>query len=111
MNATTQCFTHAIINYWTFTVGLAWELGFGGFSDLMRREYVRVTVAHLGYPSYLLSIIGFWKVLAAIVRLAPRFPLAKKGPTLRYCCLLDTGSTLSSRCSPGAELASSGGAR
>jgi DoxX-like family len=66
------------ITYWILTVGLAWELGFGGVSDLMRLQYVRVIVAHLGYPPYLLSIIGFWKVLAAIVLLVPRFPVVKE---------------------------------
>jgi hypothetical protein len=66
------------VTYWMLTVGLAWELGFGGVSDLMRLQYVRVVVAHLGYPLYLLSIIGIWKVLAAIVLLAPRFRLVKE---------------------------------
>jgi hypothetical protein len=44
--------------YWIVTIGLAWELGFGGLSDLMRFQYVRVIVTHLGYPIYLLIIIG-----------------------------------------------------
>jgi DoxX-like family len=66
------------ITFWTLTVGLAWELGFGGFSDLVQLEYVRVTVGRLGYPLYLLSILGFWKVLAAIVLLVPRFLLLKE---------------------------------
>jgi DoxX-like family len=66
------------VTYWILTVGLAWELGFGGVSDLMRLQYVRVIVAHLGYPPYLLSILGFWKVLAAIVLLVPQFPLVKE---------------------------------
>jgi DoxX-like family len=64
--------------YWVVTIGLAWELGFGGLSDLLRLQYVRVTVTHLGYPLYLLTILGFWKILATVVLLAPGFPLLKE---------------------------------
>jgi hypothetical protein len=32
----------------------------------------------LGYPTYFVSIIGFWKVLAAIALLVPRFPRLKE---------------------------------
>jgi uncharacterized membrane protein YphA (DoxX/SURF4 family) len=66
------------ITYWVLTVALAWELAFGGLSDLFQLQYVREIVAHLGYPTYLLSIIGFWKLLGAIVLLLPRFPLQKE---------------------------------
>ena len=78
VNATPNASRTRTITYWLFTVGLAWELGFGGVSDLMRLQYVRVIVAHLGYPPYLLSILGFWKVLAAVVLLVPRFPVVKE---------------------------------
>jgi uncharacterized membrane protein YphA (DoxX/SURF4 family) len=64
--------------YWLVTIGLAWELGFGGLSDVMRLQYVRVIVTHLGYPLYLLTIIGVWKLLATIALLVPRFPLLKE---------------------------------
>jgi uncharacterized membrane protein YphA (DoxX/SURF4 family) len=64
--------------YWIVTIGLAWELSFGGLSDLMRFQYVRVIVTHLGYPIYLLTIIGVWKLLAAIALLVPGFPLLKE---------------------------------
>jgi DoxX-like family len=32
----------------------------------------------LGYPLYVLAIIGVWKLLATIALLAPRFPLLKE---------------------------------
>jgi DoxX-like family len=64
--------------YWVITAGLAWELAFGGLSDLLRFDYVRVIVDRLGYPLYLLTILGVWKLLAAAVLLAPRLPLAKE---------------------------------
>jgi hypothetical protein len=33
---------------------------------------------HLGYPSYFAAILGVWKVLGAIVLVAPRYPLVKE---------------------------------
>jgi hypothetical protein len=64
--------------YWVLTIGLAWELGFGGVSDLLRLDYVRMTVEHLGYPVYLLTILGVWKVLATVALLIPGFVLLKE---------------------------------
>ncbi len=32
----------------------------------------------LGYPMYLLIIIGVWKMLGVIAVLAPKFPLVKE---------------------------------
>jgi hypothetical protein len=37
-----------------------------------------VIVSRLGYPLYLLTILGVWKLLAAVVLLAPRLPRAKE---------------------------------
>ena len=66
------------VGYWVITIALAWEVGFGGLSDLARLEYVRLVVARLGYPLYLLTILGVWKVLAAAALLVPRRPLLKE---------------------------------
>jgi uncharacterized membrane protein YphA (DoxX/SURF4 family) len=33
---------------------------------------------HLGYPNYLLTILGIWKVLGTVVVLIPKFPLLKE---------------------------------
>jgi DoxX-like family len=64
--------------YWVLTIGLAWELGFGGVSDLLRLDYVRTTVEHLGYPLYLLTILGVLKLLATVALLIPGFVLLKE---------------------------------
>jgi hypothetical protein len=64
--------------YWVLTIGLAWELGVGGASDLLRLDYVRMTVEHLGYPLYLLTILGVWKLLATVALLIPGFLLLKE---------------------------------
>lgn len=36
------------------------------------------SIAHLGYPVYLLTLIGGWKILGVIAVLVPKFPLLKE---------------------------------
>ena len=64
--------------YWAATVCVAAELGVGGVWDIARLPFVRDVVAHLGYPSYFLVLLGTWKVLAAAALLVPRRPLLKE---------------------------------
>jgi len=54
------------------------ELGVGGVWDLLRLPYVRTVFTHLGYPAYLLIILGAWKVAGAVAILIPRFPRLKE---------------------------------
>ncbi len=35
-------------------------------------------IAHLGYPAYLLTILGVWKMLGTVAVLIPKFPLLKE---------------------------------
>jgi uncharacterized membrane protein YphA (DoxX/SURF4 family) len=35
-------------------------------------------ITHLGYPIYLLTLLGIWKILGVIVVLIPKFPLLKE---------------------------------
>ena len=60
-----------MIAYWATTIPLALELLVGAEWDLTLRPDVVQIVTHLGYPVYLLTILGFWKLLAAIALLAP----------------------------------------
>jgi len=62
------------IAYWITTSIVALEVGVGGIMDLLRTEHVRAVVSHLGYPIYVLTILGVWKIPGAIVLLIPRFP-------------------------------------
>lgn len=43
----------------------------GGLWDLLEIEYVRSILEHLGYPAFLLPILGVWKVPCALVLLVP----------------------------------------
>jgi len=64
--------------YWVATACVAAEMGVGGVWDIARLPFVRDVVQHLGYPSYFLVLLGTWKVLGAVVLLAPRQPLLKE---------------------------------
>src|SRR5690348_8903957 len=59
------------IVYWACTFIIAFEMTAGALWGLMRIEYVRVVFAQLGYPIYLGTILGFWKVPFAIVLFFP----------------------------------------
>lgn len=64
--------------YSFFTMVVAFEMAAGAWWDLLRIEYVRVVMAHLGYPMYLLYILGIWKIPCALVLVLPRFPRLKE---------------------------------
>ena len=60
--------------YITSTAILVVELMAGAFMDLAQLPYVVGDVRSLGYPSYILYIVGVWKVLAVGALLWPRLP-------------------------------------
>ncbi len=66
------------IIYWFFTIWLALGMTAGGVQQLFQiGGYVEI-VSQLGYPLYILSILGFWKILGVVAILAPGFPLVKE---------------------------------
>ena len=65
------------IAYWVTTVLVAAESVLGGVWDILQLPYVRADIASLGYPAYLLVIIGVWKLLGAVAVLVPGFPRLK----------------------------------
>ncbi len=67
-----------IIGYWITTVLVAAELGVGGIWDLLQTDQVRVMVGQLGYPAYLLTMMGAWKLAGAVALLIPGFPRVKE---------------------------------
>src|SRR5580692_10838198 len=66
------------IAYWVATGLIVLETVAGAEWDLVRNDFVRQAFAHLGYPLYLLTILGIWKLPAAIVLVIPRFGRAKE---------------------------------
>jgi hypothetical protein len=67
-----------LVAHWGTTSVVAYEMVAGSMWDLLRIEYVRMILAHLGYPLYLLFILGVWKLPCAVVLLIPRFPRLKE---------------------------------
>ncbi|MGC2638840.1 MAG: DoxX family protein [Acidobacteriaceae bacterium] len=67
-----------LVSYWIATSLIAVEMVTGGIWDLLRTGYVRGLMDHLGYPEYMLTILGIWKTLGAIAIVAPRFPRLKE---------------------------------
>ena len=66
------------IIYWVATGFLAFGMLAGGVQQLLQiGGYVEI-ITELGYPLYVLSILGAWKILGVIALLAPKFPLLKE---------------------------------
>jgi hypothetical protein len=59
------------VSYWITTGPVALAFAFGGIADLARSPDMVAGMSHLGYPVYLASLLGLWKVLGAIAVLAP----------------------------------------
>src|SRR5215467_3430864 len=71
--------------YWIATAIIGLETLAGGATDLMHGRtslvsgpFVLDIITHLGYPAYLLVILGIWKVLGGIVLFAPGLPRLKE---------------------------------
>lgn len=71
-------FDKRTVFYWAATILLEAELIIGGVSNLIWANYAVETVTHLGYPAYILSILGAWKILGGVAILAPRLPHLKE---------------------------------
>ena len=67
-----------VIAYWVTTILGPASFVIGGILFLSHGQQQVATLAHLGYPPYLLNILGFWKLLAVIAVLVPGFPLLKE---------------------------------
>jgi hypothetical protein len=66
------------IIYWISTIWLASGLLAGGIQQLFLTNNFVEIFEHLGYPLYLMRILGVWKVLGAIIILIPGFKLLKE---------------------------------
>jgi hypothetical protein len=66
------------VGYWFFTLVVSYEMVAGSMWDLLRIEFVRTVFDALGYPHYMLTIIGVWKLPCAVVLLLPRLLRAKE---------------------------------
>lgn len=67
-----------LIAYWITTILGPASFVIGGSLFLMHGEQPVTVLNHLGYPPYLLTILGVWKILGAIAIVIPRFPRLKE---------------------------------
>ena len=66
------------IIYWIATIWLALGMLSTGIVQLIKMKDEVAMFTHLGYPVYLLTILGVWKILGIIAILIPKFPLLKE---------------------------------
>ncbi|MED3691027.1 DoxX family protein [Peribacillus butanolivorans] len=83
-----------MIAYWTFTLLLAAAIMLSGIGQLMQYGGNVELVTNLGYPLYILTILGIWKVLGVIALVVPGFPRLKEWAYAGIFFLM-TGAALS----------------
>ncbi|MBP6091918.1 MAG: DoxX family protein [Crocinitomicaceae bacterium] len=66
------------IIYWVVTIFLSIGMLAGGTQQMLQIGGYNEIVTSLGYPLYLLSILGVWKILGVIAILIPKFPILKE---------------------------------
>ena len=67
-----------LLGYWLTTGIFCAVLGFGGVAHLLRADAMAQGMETLGYPPYLMTILGTAKVLGVLALLAPGRPLLKE---------------------------------
>ena len=66
------------IIYWVATLWLALGMVSTGGVQLFKVKEEAEMFTHLGYPDYLLTMLGLWKMLGVVVILIPKFRLLKE---------------------------------
>src|SRR5689334_14341409 len=69
--------TNKII-YWIATVWLALGMTSTGIVQILNVKEEGEMFARLGYPYYLMTILGIWKILGVVTILIPKFPVVKE---------------------------------
>ncbi|MEZ0277432.1 MAG: DoxX family protein [Roseimicrobium sp.] len=66
------------IIYWIATLWLSLGMLTSGVLQLLQMKDGVDVIVHLGYPAYLGTVLGVWKILGVAAVLAPGFPLLKE---------------------------------
>lgn len=82
------------IIYWIATIWLALGMTSTGIVQLLKIEEDVADIKRLGHPTYLLTILGVWKLLGALAVLVPRFPLLKEWAYAGFFFVM-SGATIS----------------
>lgn len=70
--------TPRAVLYWATTVFVVLNMLAGGLAELAQLNGNIEGMRVLGYPLYVMTILGTWKVLGSIALLAPGFPRLKE---------------------------------
>jgi DoxX-like family len=66
------------IIYWVATLWLALGMASSGFFQIIKLEDAVKKMSEWGYPTFMLTILGTWKILGVVAILVPKFPLVKE---------------------------------
>ena len=66
------------IIYWIATIWLSLGMTATGIVQLIKMDKEVENFTQLGYPGYLLTMLGIWKILGVVTVLMPKFPLLKE---------------------------------
>lgn len=66
------------IIYWIATIWLSLGMLSSGIVQLLKLEGETDFMDKLGYPDYVMTLLGIWKILGVIVVLAPKLPALKE---------------------------------
>jgi len=67
-----------LIGYWLATALFCLAMTAGGAMNLMGAEMQKEAMAALGYPEYVMTILGVAKIFGVIALLLPKTPLLKE---------------------------------
>jgi uncharacterized membrane protein len=94
-----------LIIYWVATGLLCLGMLGSGIGQIIRAKEMVGIITHLGYPLYMMTILGIWKILAVIAILLPGFKLLKEwayaglfftltGALISHLVMGDTGKAI-----------------
>jgi hypothetical protein len=66
------------IIYWVATAWLSLGMMSTGIVQLIGMKEESDMITHLGYPAYLLTVLGIWKILGVLAVLTPKFAFVKE---------------------------------
>lgn len=66
------------LGFWIPTVLVCLASLGGGVMDLTHNPELAGAMSHLGYPAYVMTLLGAWKIAGVIALLVPGFPRLKE---------------------------------
>lgn len=67
-----------LIIYWIATALFTFGMTASGISQILGLKEMNEIMIHLGYPLYLMPLLGVWKLMGVIAVLVPNYKLLKE---------------------------------